>query len=126
MMAFVALAHFNRVSMAVTGTEQIIPSGLISETKMGVVYSAYLLPYTLFMIPGGWFIDRFGPHRAWVVAGFGAAVFVALTGVAGLLWTPSAELKTEVGIVGGGTAVVALLGAYGVALWWGLLVVRGL
>jgi MFS transporter, ACS family, D-galactonate transporter len=102
MMVFVALAQFNRVSMAVTGTEQIIPAGLLSETEMGVVYSAYLLPYTLFMIPGGWFIDRFGPRVAWVVAGLGAAVFVALTGVAGLVWTEA------------------------VALWVGLLLVRGL
>src|SRR5262245_14547982 len=126
MMMFVALAHFNRVSMAVTGTEQIIRSGLLSETAMGVVYSAYLVPYTLFMMPGGWFIDRFGPRMAWVVAGLGATVFVALTGVAGLLWAPATEVKTRVGIVGGGTAVVGLLATYAGALWWGLLVVRGL
>src|SRR5262249_30631779 len=80
MMVFVALAHFNRVSMSVTGTEQIIPAGLLSETEMGVVYSAYLLPYTLFMIPGGWFIDRFGPRLAWVVAGLGAAGVRPLNG----------------------------------------------
>jgi MFS family permease len=56
----------------------------------------------LFMIPGGWFIDRFGPRIAWMVAGLGAVAFVGLTGVAGLLWTE------------------------GAALWLGLLMVRGL
>src|SRR5262245_22270902 len=102
MMAFVALAHFNRVSMTVAGAEKIIRKDFISEPEMGIIYSAYLFPYTLFMVPGGWFIDRFGPRVAWMVAGLGAAVFVALTGVAGLLWTEAA------------------------ALWLGLLLVRGL
>ena len=30
----------------------------ISPTRMGLVYSAYLLVYTICMIPGGLFIDR--------------------------------------------------------------------
>jgi MFS transporter, ACS family, D-galactonate transporter len=102
MMAVVALAHFNRISITVAGAEKIIRPGFISATEMGVVYSAYLLPYTLFMMPGGWFIDRFGPRRAWILMGLGAGVFVALTGVAGLLFTGA------------------------VALWGSLLVVRGL
>ena len=49
LMAFVALAHFNRISLSVAGAEQIIRPCFISETAMGLVYSAYLLPYTLFM-----------------------------------------------------------------------------
>jgi MFS family permease len=91
MMLVVALAHFNRISMAVAGAEQLIRKDFLSDKEMGVVYSAYLLLYTLFMMPGGWFIDRFGPKAAWMVLGFGSAVFVALTGVAGLVWaTPGA------------------------------------
>jgi MFS family permease len=81
LMAFVALAHFNRISMSVAGAEQIIRLGFLSATEMGLVYSAYLLPYTLFMVAGGYFIDRRGPWLAWVVVGLGSAVFVALTGV---------------------------------------------
>jgi MFS family permease len=87
LMAFVALAHFNRISMSVAGAEQLIRPNFISETQMGVVYLAYLLPYTILMMPGGWFIDRFGPRSAWLVVGFGSAVFVALTGLTGLVWT---------------------------------------
>ena len=70
--------------------------------RMGLVYSAFLLLYTLAMLPGGWFIDRFGPRVALMVLCFGSTVFVALTGVVGFL----AE--------GPGT------------LWLGLLVVRSL
>src|SRR5262249_40402119 len=66
-LVFVAFAHFNRVSISVAGAEQIIRPGFVSETEMGFVYSAFLLTYTLFMIPGGWFIDRFGPRAAWMI-----------------------------------------------------------
>ena len=70
--------------------------------RMGLVYSAFLLLYTLAMLPGGWFIDRFGPRAALMVLCFGSTVFVALTGAVGLL---AAEPW---------------------ALWLGLLVVRSL
>ncbi|MBI1915865.1 MAG: MFS transporter [Planctomycetes bacterium] len=102
MMVFVALAQFNRYTIMVAGTEQLIREDYISETKMGLVYSAFLLLYTLFMMPGGWFIDRFGPRAAWLELGFGSVVFVALTGLTGRLWTDP------------------------VALWVALLVVRAL
>jgi hypothetical protein len=61
---FVGLAHFNRVSLSVAGAEQIIPTRLLTPTEMGLVYSAYLLPSTLFMMPGGWLIYRRGPRTA--------------------------------------------------------------
>jgi MFS family permease len=102
MMLVVALAHFNRISMSVAGAEKIIGPDFISETQMGWVYSALLITYTLCMIPGGWFADRFGPRAAWMVLGFGSVVFIALTGVVGLVWTTP------------------------IALWLALLAVRGL
>ena len=37
------------------------------------------------MLPGGWFIDRFGARTALVLLGFGSAIFVAVTGIVGLL-----------------------------------------
>jgi MFS family permease len=83
-MLVVALAHFNRISITVAGAEQIIPHAGVSDTRMGLVYSSFLVLYTAFMIPGGWFIDRFGPRVAWLVLTFGSAVFVTLTGVVGL------------------------------------------
>ena len=52
---------------------------------MGMVYSAFLLVYTLAMLPGGWFIDRFGARTALVLLGFSSTIFVALTGAVGLV-----------------------------------------
>jgi MFS family permease len=57
-------AQFNRMSISVAGAEKLIDEFGISDTKMGSVYSAYLLFYTLCMIPGGWFIDGRGAKFA--------------------------------------------------------------
>ena len=64
LMCVVACGHFNRVGISVAGTERIIPAYGISAKQMGMVYSAFLVFYTLAMFPGGWFIDRFGARRA--------------------------------------------------------------
>jgi MFS family permease len=84
LMLVVATAHFNRVGMAVAGAERIVSEYGVNEQRMGLVYSAFLLFYTLAMLPGGWFIDRFGPRSALMVLCFGSTVFVALTGAVGL------------------------------------------
>jgi MFS family permease len=91
-MLVVATAHFNRVGMAVAGTERIVKSYGIDPERMGLVYSAFLLVYTVAMLPGGWFIDRFGPRAALMVLCFGSTVFVGLTGVVGLVSRGPLEL----------------------------------
>jgi MFS transporter, ACS family, D-galactonate transporter len=102
LMLVVATGHFNRIAISVAGNERIIPRLGVSSDKMGMVYSAFLLVYTLAMLPGGWFIDRFGPRVALMVLGFGSTVFVALTGAVGFLATGAGSV------------------------WLGLLVVRAL
>ncbi len=87
LLAMVATAHFNRISMSVAGAGAIIPKEGIDPTHMGMVYSAYLLLYTFAMSPGGWFNDHFGPRLGLFVVGAGSTVFVTLTGLAGCLWT---------------------------------------
>jgi MFS family permease len=87
LLVMIATAHFNRISISVAGTESIITQEGIDEKQMGWVYTAYLIVYTLGMSPGGWFIDRFGARLALFVVAAGSAVFMALTGLSGLLWT---------------------------------------
>lgn len=91
-MLVVATAHFNRVGMAVAGTERIVEQNVIDPARMGQVYSAFLLMYTLAMLPGGWFIDRFGPRAAYMALCFGSTAFVGLTGAVGLLAGNSLEV----------------------------------
>jgi MFS transporter, ACS family, D-galactonate transporter len=92
LMLVVACGHFNRVGISVAGTERLIPVYGISPTQMGLVYTAFLIFYTLAMLPGGWFIDRFGPRLALLFLGFGSTLFVALTGCVGLVFHEATTL----------------------------------
>lgn len=85
LMGCTALGHFNRVGISVAGSEIFIPKIGISEDQMGWVYTAFLITYTLGMVPGGWLIDRIG--SAWALTGYAVlmGIFVALTGVVGWL-----------------------------------------
>src|SRR5258708_10155620 len=80
LMALCFLSHFNRVSMSVAGNDPIMEQYSISPTKMGTVYSTFLLIYSIVMIPGGFFIDRYGARGALITMGLGTALFGALTG----------------------------------------------
>jgi len=99
---YAALGHFNRVGISVAGDEMFIPQLGISETRMGWVYTAFLIVYTIGMLPAGWLIDRIGSARTLTLFGLLMGISVALTGVLGW-FTSSPEM-----------------------LWVGLLVIRGL
>src|ERR687891_491366 len=83
LMALCFISHFNRASITSAGDERIMQQFSISPERMGVIYSAFLIVYTLFMIPGGWLIDRKGPRLALACMGFGSALFCILTGAIG-------------------------------------------
>ena len=83
-MAISFVSYVNRVSIATAGDTRIMAQYEFSPTRMGAVYSAFLLTYTLCMIPGGLFIDWLGPRAALLSVALGSSVFVALTGVIGL------------------------------------------
>lgn len=85
LMAICFVSHLNRVSISVVGTEQLIGKAEITETQMGTVYSAFLLLYSIFMIGGGYFIDRVGVRAALILMGASTAFFGVCTGAIGLL-----------------------------------------
>jgi MFS family permease len=97
LMAFAGLAHFNRIAISVAGTEVFIAEGSISETRMGWVYTAFLIVYTLGMVPGGFLIDRIGSARALTLLGLGMGAFAGLTGALGLVTL--APLQLWVGLL---------------------------
>jgi ACS family glucarate transporter-like MFS transporter len=55
----------------------------LSETQFGTILSAFLLTYSLMMIPGGNLADRFGPRVVLAFMAFGAALFTGLTALGG-------------------------------------------
>jgi MFS family permease len=103
-MALAWAGHFNRVSISVAGAERLMDEYALTETQMGVVYSSYLLIYTLFMSPGGWLIDRYGARPLLSAMALSSGVLVAATALPGWgAWGPS-------WVLGGFLAVRGLLG----------------
>ena len=90
--------------MSIAGPE-IMKELHIEPTQMGVVYSAFLLSYSLFMIPGGYFVDLIGPRRALAIVGFGTALFTGLTAVGG-----SVNLSAALGVIWVLAAIRFLMG----------------
>lgn len=90
MMVF--MAHFNRQSIAVAGSERLIDQYGLTNTQMGYVYSAFLLMYTLFMVPGGWLIDRIGAVKTLGLMGLTFGIFEALTGVVSMFPTATSVM----------------------------------
>lgn len=101
LMCLCFISHFNRSSMSVAGTDRIMSEFGITPVQMGSVYSAFLLIYSLLMIPGGVFIDRFGPRRALMVVGFGSAILGAATGFTGWFLHTGAALVVGLVLVRG-------------------------
>src|SRR5207247_1963102 len=75
------------------------------QMQMGYVFSAFVLGYALFQVPGGWLGDRWGTRLVLAGAVVWWSVFTALTAVAGTL--PTAEW---LGILGSLILVRLLMG----------------
>jgi ACS family glucarate transporter-like MFS transporter len=82
LMGFSGLNHFHRQSLP-AAVDEVMRDCRLTETDMGWIYSAFLMGYVVFMIPGGWLADRRGGWFALVVSGFGTAGLVAATGCRG-------------------------------------------
>jgi MFS family permease len=59
----------------------------LSNTQLGLVFSAFAYPYLVCQVIGGWFGDRFGARRTLIVCGITWAVATILTGLVGGLYT---------------------------------------
>jgi MFS family permease len=82
MIAFSAVSYLDRIIMSIAAP-QMMQELALSETRIGWIYSAFLLTYAVFMAPGGHLADRFGADRILLLVGIGSALFTALTACAG-------------------------------------------
>jgi len=82
LMGFTGLNHFHRQSLP-SVVNEIMRDCRFSATDMGWIFSAFLLGYVIFMIPGGWVSDRWGGRFGLILSGFGTAATVAATGYCG-------------------------------------------
>ncbi len=79
------LFYIDRVNISTAATSIQHDLGL-SNTAIGLAFSAFAYPYAFFQIFGGWIADRFGPRRTLFCSGLIVAAATFATGLAtGLL-----------------------------------------
>jgi MFS transporter, ACS family, D-galactonate transporter len=121
LVGFTFLGHFNRISVSVAANAHFIGPGKLSEQEIGFVYSAFLLVYTCLMLPGGWLLDRIGPHWAMTLMGLGLGTCAALTGALGGLELSIAAMFVPLllirGIAGASSVALHPGAARSVSLW---------
>ncbi len=76
------LFYIDRVNIATAATSIQTELGL-SNTQLGLVFSAFAYPYAFFQIFGGWIADRLGPRRTLLASGLIVSATTMLTGLAG-------------------------------------------
>lgn len=72
------VTYLDRVNISIAAGQMMSSYGL-SPVAMGKVFSAFILSYGLFQVPGGWLGDRFGPRIVLLGAVVWWSVFTALT-----------------------------------------------
>src|SRR6202163_2479067 len=73
------ITYVDRVNIGTAASEIQKELGL-SNTQLGLVFSAFAYPYLLFQVIGGWVGDRFGPRRTLFWCGLIWAVATIMTG----------------------------------------------
>jgi ACS family glucarate transporter-like MFS transporter len=98
------ITYIDRVNISVTA-RQMMPALGLTELQMGKVFSAFVLGYALFQVPGGWLGDRWGPRRVLTFAVIWWSVFTALTAMAAAV-----PLTDLLGILGSLICIRFLIG----------------
>ncbi len=93
LVSFSVMSYIQRVMMSITGPE-IMKQYSIPAPDMGLVYSAFVISYSLAMVPGGGFVDKYGPKAVLTGVGLLTAAFTGLTALAG-----SPGLGAVIGVV---------------------------
>ena len=74
------VTYIDRVNISIAAPTISTELG-IGPAVMGLIFSAFSVPYTLLQMPGGWLADRIGPRRALSGMGLLWAFSTALTAV---------------------------------------------
>jgi MFS family permease len=99
------ITYVDRVNIA-TAAGDIRRELSLSNTQLGLVFSAFAYPYLLFQVFGGWVGDRFGPRKTLFVCGLIWATATILTGLAASL-TMLFLIRVLLGVGEGATFPVA-------------------
>jgi MFS transporter, ACS family, glucarate transporter len=72
------VTYIDRVNISVAAKDMMPAFGL-TAVQMGTVFSAFVLGYAFFQIPGGWLGDRWGARRVLTAAVLWWSIFTILT-----------------------------------------------
>jgi MFS transporter, ACS family, glucarate transporter len=75
------VTYVDRVNISVTA-RQMMPAYGLTDQQMGWVFSAFVVGYALFQIPGGWLADRWGARLVLTIALIWWSICTALTAIA--------------------------------------------
>jgi len=81
-LSITAISYLDRVCISMTAPFMQKDLGL-SDSEMGLIFSAFTLAYSIFEIPAGWLADRFGPRFMMTRVVVWWSLFTALTGLTG-------------------------------------------
>ncbi|MBH0177892.1 MAG: MFS transporter [Nitrospira sp.] len=92
--AISVVTYIDRVNISVTA-RQMMPALGLTDQQMGLIFSAFVIGYALFQVPGGWLADRWGIRIVLTIALLWWSGFTALTAMAA-----ASDLAGLLGIVG--------------------------
>jgi MFS family permease len=110
--ALAMINYIDRVTLSFAAAPISKDFGL-SPVALGYLFSSFLWTYTLFLIPMGMLVDRFGAKR---VAGFGIGLWSAATAATGIAWGFPSLLATRL-LMGAGESTSNPAGARVVREW---------
>ena len=99
------ITYIDRVNVS-SAAESLKHELGLSNTELGLAFSAFGYPYLLFQVVGGWFGDKFGARWTLAICGFIWAVATMLTGAVGGL-TSLLAVRVLLGFGEGATFPVA-------------------
>ena len=73
-----AITYLDRVNISISGRWLAQEYGF-SDVQLGWIFSAFVLGYAAFQVPGGWLADRFGARRVLTAGALWWGIFTALT-----------------------------------------------
>ena len=102
--AISVVTYIDRVNISVTA-RQMMPALGLTDQQMGYIFSAFVIGYALFQVPGGWLGDRWGARIVLTIGLLWWSCFTAVTAIAA-----TSPLVGPLGIVGALVFVRFLLG----------------
>lgn len=87
------VTYIDRVNISVTA-RQMMPALGLTQQEMGWVFSAFVVGYALFQVPGGWLCDRWGARPVLTLALVWWSGLTALTAV-----VPASDFAQMTGIL---------------------------